>query len=164
MSEARSNGQKVMFYSAVVGSIPGQTQTAIAVLNTFVNYLRNKLEKTFIINPAEHFETGMDADDLMYMWEIVQRSGLIDIWRFQTVADIETSFELMGERIPPVWAGKDSTYSTGCTKEMQIALEVQQKYPEMQIIGPSPERFFRRREYGIGKFFDASMGRQLIRK
>jgi len=164
MIEARDNGQKVMFYSAIVGSIPGQTERAISVLNTFVNHLRNKLEKTYIINPAEHFEPGMDADDLMYMWEIVQRSGLLDIWRFQTVSDIETSFELMGEKIPPVWAGKDSTYSTGCTKEMQIALEVQQKYPEMQIIGPNPDRFFRRREYGIGKFFDASMERRFVRK
>ena len=164
MTEARSNGQKVMFYSAIVGSIPGQTQTAISVLNTFVDYLRSKLEKTYIINPAEHFEPGMDADDLMYMWEIVQRSGLVDIWRFQTVSDIETSFELMGEKVPPVWAGKDATYSTGCTKEMQIALEVQQKYPEMQIIGPNPDRFFRRREYGIGKFFDVSMERRFVHK
>jgi hypothetical protein len=47
---------------------------------------------------------------------------------------------------------------------MQIALEVQQKYPEMQIIGPNPERFFRRREYGIGKFFDASMERRFVRR
>ncbi|WP_051564663.1 ARMT1-like domain-containing protein [Desulfovermiculus halophilus] len=164
MLKAHDNGQKVMFYSAIVGSIPGQTQTAITVLNTFVHYLRTKLEKTYIINPAEHFESGMDADDLMYMWEIVQRSGLLDIWRFQTVEDIETSFELMGEKIPPIWAGKDATYSTGCTKEMQIALEVQQKYPEMQIIGPNPERFFRRREYGIGKFFDASMERRFVRR
>jgi len=70
----------------------------------------------------------------------------------------------MGEKIPPVWAGKDATYSTGCTKEMQIALDVQQKYPEMQIIGPNPERFFRRREYGIGKFFDASMDRRFVRR
>ena len=164
MAKAKENGQKVMFYSAIVGSIPGQTQTAIRILNTFVDYLRDKLEKTYIINPAEHFEPGMDADDLMYMWEIVQRSGLLDIWRFQTVNDIETSFDLMGEKIPPVWAGKDATYSTGCTKEMQIALDVQQKYPEMQIIGPNPERFFRRREYGIGKFFDASMDRRFVRR
>jgi hypothetical protein len=163
MVKAGENGQKVMFYSAIVGSIPGQTQTAITVLNTFVDYLRNKLEKTYIINPAEHFESGMDADDLMYMWEIVQRSGLLDIWRFQTVEDIEASFELMGEKIPPVWAGKDATYSTGCTKEMQIALEVQQKYPEMQIIGPNPERFFRRQEYKIGKFFDVSMEKRFVR-
>jgi len=49
-----------------------------------------------------------------------------------------TSFELVGEKIPSVWAGKDALYSTGCTKEMKIALEVQQKYPEMQIIGPNP--------------------------
>ncbi len=164
MAEARTNGQMVMFYSGIVGSIPGQTETAITVINTFVDYLRNRLEKTFIINPAEHFESGMDADDLMYMWEIVQRSGLLAIWRFQSVSDIEISFELMGEMVPPIWAGKDATYSTGCTKEMQIALEVQQKYPEMQIIGPSPEKFFRRREYGIGKFFDSTMERQFTRK
>lgn len=157
MRKAHASGQKVMFYSAIVGSIPGQTQTAIKVLNTFVNYLRSKLEGTFIINPAEHFEPGMDGDDLMYMWEMVQRSGLIDIWRFQTVEDIEKSFELMGQKVPPVWAGKDATFSTGCTKEMQIALEEQKKYPEMQIIGPSPDKFFRRKEYGVGKYFDASL-------
>lgn len=69
----------------------------------------------------------MDGDDLMYMWEMVQRSGLIDIWRFQTVSDIEKSFELMGMKVPPIWAGKDATFSTGCTKEMKIALEEQKK-------------------------------------
>ncbi len=159
MRQAKANGQKVMFYSAIVGSIPGQTQVAIRVLNTFVNYLRQKLEGTFIINPAEHFEPGMDGDDLMYMWEMVQRSGLIDIWRFQSVSDIEKSFELMGEKVPPIWAGKDATFSTGCTKEMKIALEEQRKHPEMQIIGPDPEKFFRRREYGVGKYFDASIER-----
>jgi len=37
---------------------------------------------------------------------------------------------------------------------MKIALEVQQKYPEMQIIGPPQERFMRRKEYGIGKMYD----------
>ncbi|MBT8763797.1 DUF89 family protein [Desulfohalobiaceae bacterium Ax17] len=159
MREAKANGQKVMFYSAIVGSIPGQTKVAINILNRFVDYLRSRLDGTFIINPAEHFEPGLDGDDLMYMWEIVQRSGLIDVWRFQTVADIEKSFELMGQKVPPIWAGKDATFSTGCTKEMQIALEEQRKYPEMQIIGPSPEKFFRRREYGVGKFFDASIER-----
>lgn len=157
MRLAKAQGKKVMFYSAIVGSIPGQTKVAIKILNTFVNYLRSKLEGIFIINPAEHFVSGMDGDDLMYMWEMVQRSGLIDIWRFQSVEDIEKSFELMGEKVPPVWAGKDATFSTGCTKEMQIALEEQKKYPEMQIIGPSPEKFFRRKEYGVGKYFDASL-------
>ena len=159
MRQAKAEGQKVMFYSAIVGSIPGQTKVAIKVINTFINYLRSRLEGTFIINPAEHFEPGLDGDDLMYMWEIVQRSGLIDVWRFQTVADIEKSFELMGQKVPPIWAGKDATFSTGCTKEMQIALEEQRKYPEMQIIGPSPEKFFRRREYGVGKFFDTNIER-----
>jgi len=157
MRKARQAGKAVMFYSAIVGSIPGQTETAIRVLTTFVHHLRHRLEGTYIINPAEHFEPGMDGDDLMYMWERVQRSGLIAVWRFQTVADIERSFELMGEKVPPLWTGKDSTYSTGCTKEMKIALDMQQRQPELQIIGPSPEKFFRRREYGVGKYFDAGI-------
>jgi len=147
-----------MFYSAVVGSIPGQVKIAIQVLNTFVAYLRSRLEDTFIINPGEHFEEGMDADDLMFMWERVQRSGFLNVWRFQTDVDIEKSFELMGKKVPPVWAGKDSTYSTGCTKEMQIALSVQKRQPELQIIGHGPERFLRRREYGVGRFSDVVVG------
>ncbi len=159
MREAKAGGQKVMFYSAIIGSIPGQTQMAISLLNTCVRHLRERLANTFIINPAEHFEPGMDGDDLMYMWEIVQRSGLIDVWRFQSVEDIETGFDLLGMKMPPVWVGKDATYSTGCTKEMNIALDLQKRYPELQIIGPDPERFFRRREYGVGKFFDAGIDR-----
>ena len=154
---AKEMGCKVMFYSAIIGSIPGQTATAIRILNRFVDYLRDRLEKTYIINPAEYFEKGMDADDLMFMWERVQRSGTIDVWRFQSVEDIEKSFELLREKVPPVWNGKDATYSTGCTKEMRIALDMQKTHPELQIIGPSPEKFFRRREYGVGKFFDASI-------
>jgi len=157
MREARAEGKTVMFYSAVVGSIPGQVKVAIEVLNTFVGFLRSRLEDTFIINPGEHFEEGMDADDLMFMWERVQRSGYLNVWRFQTDADIEKSFELMGKRVPPVWAGKDSTYSTGCTKEMQIALSVQKRQPELQIIGPGPEKFLRRREYGVGRFSDVAV-------
>ncbi|WP_462323446.1 ARMT1-like domain-containing protein [Desulfoplanes sp.] len=159
MRRKRSEGELVMFYSAIIGSVPGQLKTAKRVLNTFVGYLRSKLGGALIINPAEHFEQGMDGDDLMYMWEKVQRSGLIDVWRFQTVTDIEKSFELMGEKVPSVWMGKDATFSTGCTKEMHIALDVQKKHPELQIIGPSPEKFFRRRDYGIGKYFDTSLDR-----
>jgi uncharacterized protein with ATP-grasp and redox domains len=155
MRTARGMGRQVMFYSAIIGSIPGQTKVALGVVNTFVSHLRSRHANLLIINPAEHFVEGMDGDDLMYMWERVQRSGFIDVWRFQTVADIETSFELMGEAVPAEWHGKDSTFSTGCTKEMNIALEMQQKHPEMQIIGPDPKRFFRRMEYGVGKYFDA---------
>jgi hypothetical protein len=150
-------GATIMFYSAIVGSIPYQLETAKEVLNTFVKYLRERQEGVVIINPAEHFEPGMDADDMMYMWEIVQRSGVIDIWRFQTVDDIETAFELMGRKVPPEWVGKDATYSTGCTKEMKIALEVQKERPEMQIIGPPWEKFLRRKEYGVGKLYDRSL-------
>ncbi len=68
--------------------------------------------------------------------------------------DIETSFRLLEREVPPEWLGKDATYSTGCTKEMNIALEVQKEHPEMQIIGPAKERFLRRSEYGIGKLYD----------
>ncbi|GAB6110683.1 ARMT1-like domain-containing protein [Desulfomicrobium salsuginis] len=155
MRSARGMGKQVMFYSAIIGSIPGQTKVALRVVNTFVSHLRAKHANLMIINPAEHFMEGMDGDDLMYMWERVQRSGFIDVWRFQTVADIENSFELMGEPVPAEWHGKDATFSTGCTKEMNIALDMQDKHPEMQIIGPDPKRFFRRMEYGVGKYFDA---------
>ncbi len=157
MREAKRAGKTVIFYSCIIGSVPGQTQTAIDVVSTFVAYLRDRMEQVFIINPAEHFSEGMDGDDLMFMWERVQRSGLIDVWRFQTVEDIEASFTLMGRKVPPVWSGKDSTYSTGCTKEMHIAIAMQKKHPELQLIGPSSDKFFRRREYGVGKFFDADI-------
>jgi len=157
MRAARVAGKSVMFYSAIVGSIPNQTKTAIKVLNTFVAYLRERLEGTYIINPAEHFVPGMDGDDLMFMWERVQRSGLLNVWRFQTVHDIEQSFELMGEKAPSIWIGKDATYSTGCTKEMHIAMDVQSRQRELQIIGPRLEKFIRRREYGVGKYFDAGI-------
>ncbi len=159
MREARRGGKTVMFYSAIVGSIPGQVKVAIEVLNTFVGHLRSRLEDTFIINPGEYFEEGMDADDLMFMWERVQRSGYLNVWRFQTDADIERSFELMGKKVPPAWAGKDATFSTGCTKEMHIALSVQKRQPELQIIGPGPEKFLRRREYGVGRFSDVAIER-----
>ena len=48
-----------MFYSAIIGSIPGQTRTAIALVTAFVANLREKMAGTYIINPAEHFEEGM---------------------------------------------------------------------------------------------------------
>ncbi|MCH5144659.1 ARMT1-like domain-containing protein [Desulfovibrio sp. QI0442] len=157
MREARMQGRTVMFYSCVIGSIPGETGTATEIVRAFVDNLRKKMDNILIINPAEHFIEGMDGDDLMYMWEQVQRSGFIDVWRFQTVEDIEESFALLGRKVPPQWSGKDSTFSTGCTKEMRIALDVQAKNREMQIIGPDPQRFFRRGEYGVGKYFDASI-------
>jgi uncharacterized protein with ATP-grasp and redox domains len=153
----KQQGKKIMFYSAIVGSIPGQLALAKKILNVFVEYLRSTLDNVVIINPGEQFEEGMDADDIMYMWEIFQRSGVIDIWRFQTVADIEKAFRLMGQKVPPEWTGKDATYSTGCTKEMEIAMDIQKKYPEMQLIGPSWEKFQRRTEYGVGKLYDRAL-------
>ena len=157
MAAAKSRGDKVIFYSAIIGSIPGQMETAVQLLQVYVDDLRKSYKKSYIINPAEHFVPGMDADDLMYMWEVVQRSGLIDIWRFQTVEDIETSFGLLNRGVPAEWLGKDATYSTGCTKEMKLAIEVQREHPEMQIIGPAKERFLRRSEYGIGKLYDRQL-------
>ena len=154
MEEAKNRGMTVMFYSGIIGSIPGKLDIAKKVMAVFVSFLKEQSAMTFIINPSEHFEPGMDADDLMYMWEIVQSSGLIDIWRFQSYEDITTAFRLLGMKIPPEWVGKDATYSTGCTKEMRIALQVQKRYPEMQIIGPDKEKFMRRNEYGIGKLYD----------
>lgn len=158
MRTARRQGKSVMFYSCIIGSIPGQVSTAIELVQAFVARLRRKLADTYIVNPTEHFEDGLDGDDLMFMWERVQRSGYIDVWRFQTVEDIEASFALLKRKVPPAWSGKDSTFSTGCTKEMQIAQDMQARNGEMQIIGPASEKFFRRSEYGVGKYHDVKIG------
>ena len=154
MTRAKQKGMTVIFYSGIIGSIPGKITIAKKIMAVCIQNLKNQFAQTFIINPSEHFEPGMDADDLMYMWEIVQSSGLIDIWRFQTYEDIMQAFQIMGKKVPPEWVGKDATFSTGCTKEMRIALQVQQRHPEMQIIGPAKEKFMRRDEYGIGKMYD----------
>ena len=154
MKEAKNKGMTVIFYSAIIGSIPGKIKMAKKILSIFIGNLKKQSAMTLIINPSEHFEPGMDADDLMYMWEIVQKSGMIDIWRFQTYDDIVEAFQIMDKKVPPEWVGKDATFSTGCTKEMRTAIDVQQKHPEMQIIGPSREKFMRRNEYGIGKMYD----------
>ena len=154
MEDAKKKGMTVIFYSGIIGSIPGKIEIAKNIMSVSINHLKQQLAMTFIINPSEYYESGMDADDLMYMWEIVQRSGLIDIWRFQTYDDIVQAFQAMDKKVPPEWVGKDATFSTGCTKEMKIALDVQQKHPEMQIIGPTGERFMRRDTYGIGKMYD----------
>jgi hypothetical protein len=154
MRTAKKKGMTVMFYSGIIGSIPGKLRTAKKIMSVFIDHLRREYALTFIINPSEYFETGMDADDLMYMWEIVQRSGYIDIWRFQTYEDIVQAFRIMKSKVPPEWVGKDATFSTGCTKEMKIAIDVQKKHPEMQIAGPAKEKFMRRSEYGVGKLYD----------
>jgi hypothetical protein len=154
MQTAKNKGTTVMFYSGIIGSIPGKLAMAKQVMSTFIRSIKERSADTFVINPSEYFEPGMDADDLRCMWEIVQRSGLIDIWRFQTNDDIVQAFQIMKTKVPPEWVGKDATFSTGCTKEIKIALDVQKEYPEMQIIGPSEGQFLRRQEYGIGKMYD----------
>jgi hypothetical protein len=154
MRTAKESGQTVIFYSGIIGSIPGRIDMAKKIMTLFIKHLKQQFAMTFIINPSEYYEHGMDADDLMYMWEIVQRSGLIDIWRFQTYEDIVEAFQIMQRKVQPEWVGKDATYSTGCTKEMHIAMDVQKQHPEMQIIGPSKEKFMRRGEYGVGTMYD----------
>jgi len=158
MVDAKKRGMTVVFYSGIIGSIPGRISTAKKIMSVFIEYLKEQFAMTFIINPSEYFEPGMDADDLMYMWEIVQRSGQIDIWRFQTYDDIVQAFQIMNSKVPPEWVGKDATFSTGCTKEMRIALDIQAKHTEMQIIGPAKEKFMRRSEYGVGKMYDKRLG------
>ena len=138
----------------MIGSIPGKIDMAKNIMSTFIQNLEQEYSNLFIINPSNYYEPGMDADDLMYMWEIVQKSGFIDIWRFQTIGDISKSFELLDMGVPPEWIGKDSTYSTGCTKEIKIAQEVLKMNPEMQLIGPSIDKFMRRDEYGVGSMYD----------
>ena len=154
MKTAKSKGMTVIFYSGIIGSIPGKIRIAKKIMSVFIEHLKKQSALTHIINPSEYYEPGMDADDLMYMWEIVQTSGYVDIWRFQTYEDIVESFKMMDRKVPPEWVGKDATYSTGCTKEMRIAQRVQSKFPEMQLIGPAKEKFMRRDEYGVGKMYD----------
>lgn len=154
MADARKKGKTVIFYSGIIGSIPGKIGMAKKIMTTYIDFMKKQHAKVFIINPSDYYEPGMDADDLMYMWEIVQRSGYIDTWRFQTYEEIAKAFNLMGRKVPPEWVGKDATYSTGCTKEMRIALDVLKEHPEMQVTGPSREKFRRRDAYGIGKMYD----------
>ena len=154
MKQAKEKNMTVMFYSGIIGSIPGKIDVAKKIMSCFIDHLKDQSDNLFIINPSQYYEPGMDADDLMYMWEIVQRSGYIDIWRFQTSEDIARSFAIMDQKVPPEWIGKDATYSTGCTKEMRIAQDVQKKNPEMQLMGPSVDKFMRRDEYGVGSMYD----------
>ena len=154
MKSAKRKGMTVMFYSGIIGSIPGKIDVAKQIMSRYIEYLTKQSSNLFVINPSLYYEPGMDADDLMYMWEIVQRSFYIDIWRFQTSDDISESFALMNKKVPPEWIGKDATYSTGCTKEMKIAQDVQKLNPEMQLIGPAVDKFMRRDEYGVGSMYD----------
>ena len=40
---------------------------------------------------------------------------------------------------------------------MEIAVQIQKLYPEMQLMGPPYEKFQRRKEYGVGKLYDRSL-------
>ena len=67
MAAAKKKGMTIVFYSGVIGSIPGKIKTAKEIMAVFVEYLKEQSAMTYIINPSEYFEPGMDADDLMYM-------------------------------------------------------------------------------------------------
>ncbi|MCP4722125.1 MAG: hypothetical protein GY860_21920, partial [Desulfobacteraceae bacterium] len=88
MKSAKTRNMTIMFYSGIIGSIPGKIDVAKEIMGLFIQNLNQLSADLFIINPSKYYEPGMDADDLMYMWEIVQTSGYIDIWRFQTADDI----------------------------------------------------------------------------
>jgi hypothetical protein len=98
MKAAKASGMTVMFYSGIIGSIPGKIDVAKKIMTVFIKHMERESADLFIINPSNYYEPGMDADDLMYMWEIVQRSTYIDIWRFQTTDDIARSFALMKKK------------------------------------------------------------------
>ena len=74
MKSAKRKGMTVMFYSGIIGSIPGKIDVAKKIMSTFIHYLEKQSANLFIINPSLYYEPGMDADDLMYMWEIGRAS------------------------------------------------------------------------------------------
>ena len=160
MRQAKAEGMSVMFYSGIVGSIPGETDTAIKIMTTFVEHLKKQQAGTFVINPSEYFEPGMDADDLMYMWEIVQRSGLIDIWRFQTNQDIDRSFALLAKRSAAMGGqGFHLLHRLHQGDEHRPGRAAPE--PGNADHRPDPEKFVRRSEYGIGLFHDTRAQRNL---
>ena len=57
--------KRVIFYSGIIGSIPGKIQMAKKIMAVFIQSLKKQLARIFIINPSEYYEPGMDADDLM---------------------------------------------------------------------------------------------------
>jgi len=65
MEEAKRKGMTVIFYSGIIGSIPGKIQMAKKIMAVFNQSLKKQLARIFIINPSEYYEPGMDADDLM---------------------------------------------------------------------------------------------------
>ncbi len=65
MEEAKRKGMTVIFYSGIIGSIPGKIQMAKKIMAVFIQSLKKQLARIFIINPSEYYEPGMDADDLM---------------------------------------------------------------------------------------------------
>lgn len=145
MRASKDSGKAVMFYSCIIGSIPGQTATAIKVADTFVRSLRERLDQVFIINPAEYFEPGMDGDDLMFMWEQVQRSGLINIWRFQSMEDIEASFGLMGLKVPPSGPARTPPSPPGAPRKCASRWTCSAPIPNSRSSAPARKNFSRPR-------------------
>ncbi|MBO4369266.1 MAG: hypothetical protein J5803_04125, partial [Desulfovibrio sp.] len=50
MKEAHREKRSVIFFSCIIGSIPGQTKQAIQLATAFVEHLRKKLDNVLIIN------------------------------------------------------------------------------------------------------------------
>ncbi len=51
MAGAKSQGMTVMFYSGIIGSIPGRIDVAKQIMSTFIGHLRDQSAQTFIIKP-----------------------------------------------------------------------------------------------------------------
>ena len=66
------------------------------------------------------------------------------------MADVKNLEEL-------VLKGEMTITEFACAKIDGSIERMKEKHPEMQIIGPAPEKFLRRREYGVGKYFDSTI-------
>jgi hypothetical protein len=56
MSRSKQKGMTVIFYSGIIGSIPGKIQIAKKIMALCIQNLKNQFAQTFIINPSEYFE------------------------------------------------------------------------------------------------------------
>ena len=52
MARAKKEGMTVVFYSGIIGSIPGKIDVAKKIMSIFIEYLRSQGEKTYVINPS----------------------------------------------------------------------------------------------------------------
>ena len=131
-------------------------------MTTFVDYLLKQQDDTFIIKPSKYFEPGLDADDLMYMWEIVKEGGLINIWRFQTYQDIEKSFELMDERFRPSGWARTRPIQPAAPRKGPSRPRFLRKTRKCSLSGRTRKNSPRRTDYGIGLFHDTRLTQNIF--